>query len=334
METPTEKERNAGSLATILFWSILIGLLMVSSLYSYLLFHSLVEILIVIFAMATFIVGWSARKQLENNYLLVAGIGFLFVGLTTVFHLLTFKGMGVFDSLDTNVPTQLWLASRYLLVGTLLAAPFLMKRKVNVALAVATYVAATAILGGSILFGVFPTAYVEGSGLTQFKIVSEYVLAALLVLAAYLLFRFRASFRQRTYYLLSAFVLINVGAELLFTTYFSVYDLANLLGHLFAATAFFVMFLALAAEAYADPVRVLFSNLENSERKFRTIFEQAGSAILVWSSEKRIIDANRMAVELLGYKREELVGMSLDTLMPPEHAAALGNSVATSPPEP
>jgi light-regulated signal transduction histidine kinase (bacteriophytochrome) len=42
---------------------------------SYLLFHSMAEILIVISIASAVIVTWSARRQLENSYLLVVGIG-------------------------------------------------------------------------------------------------------------------------------------------------------------------------------------------------------------------------------------------------------------------
>jgi len=65
---------------------------------------------------------------------------------------------------------------------------------------------------------------------------------------------------------------------------------------------------------------VLFNDLDESERKFRTIFDQAGDAIIIWQKDHRIIDANQMACRVLGYGREELLEKKMEDLLPPEKA--------------
>ncbi len=312
----------------IIVWALIIIAIGATSAYDYLLFHGLSEILIVIIAASIFIVTWSVRRLLVNNYLLIAGIGMLFIGTTEVLHLLTFKGMGVFPGLDANVPTQLWLASRYLLVVTLIVAPLAINKKVNAIKILLTFFVATVLILLSIIFGWFPTAYIEGSGLTSFKIYSEYLIAGTLVVSAYLLYTKRKSFQTWTFQLLLGFILINVGAELFFTSYISVYDFANLTGHIFTLTAFLLLFLAIVKECYSDPVKVLFNDLEKSEQKFRTIFDRAGDAILIWRMDYRIIDANQMACSLLGYSREELLKMSMKDLLPPEQAEWISQGYA------
>ncbi|MDD1743288.1 MAG: PAS domain S-box protein [Methanomassiliicoccales archaeon] len=307
-------------IALIISWALVIIALGATSTYGYLLFHGLSEVLIVIFAASMFIVTWSVRRLLVNNYLLITGIGMLFIGSIEVLHLLTFKGMGVFPGLDSNVPTQLWLASRYLLVATLIAAPLVMGKRMNAPMILLGFLVATALILLSIMFGLFPAAYIEGSGLTRFKIDSEYLIAGLLVISAYLLYVKRKSFQTKTFQLLIGFILLNVGAELFFTEYIGVYDLANLVGHMFALTAFLVLFLAIVKECYSDPVKVLFNDLDESERKFRTIFDQAGDAIIIWQKDHRIIDANQMACRVLGYGREELLEKKMEDLLPPEKA--------------
>jgi two-component system cell cycle sensor histidine kinase/response regulator CckA len=47
-------------------------------------------------------------------------------------------------------------------------------------------------------------------------------------------------------------------------------------------------------------------NLEESERKFRTIFEHSSEAAFLVAD--RILDCNHMACELLGYERDEIIG--------------------------
>ena len=316
------------SISLIIVWALIIIAIGASSVYGYLLFHGLSEILIVIIAASIFIVTWSVRRLLVNNYLLIAGIGMLFIGTTEVLHLLTFKGMGVFPGLDANVPTQLWLASRYLLVVTLIVAPLAINKRVNAIKILLTFLVATILILLSIIFGWFPTAYIEGSGLTPFKIYSEYLIAGTLLVSAYLLYSKRKSFQTWTFQLLLGFILINVGAELFFTSYIGVYDFANLTGHIFALTAFLLLFLAIVKECYSDPVKVLFNDLEKSEQKFRTIFDQAGDAILIWRMDYRIIDANQMACSILGYSREELLKKSMKDLLPPEQAEWISQGYA------
>jgi hypothetical protein len=42
------------------------------------------------------------------------GVSSVFVSLIEILHTLTFKGLGVFPAGGANLPTQLWIAFRYL----------------------------------------------------------------------------------------------------------------------------------------------------------------------------------------------------------------------------
>ncbi|MGB2957599.1 MAG: PAS domain S-box protein, partial [Bacteroidota bacterium] len=55
--------------------------------------------------------------------------------------------------------------------------------------------------------------------------------------------------------------------------------------------------------------------LRSSEVKYRTVFEFANDAVLIFEAESEIIwEANRKACEVYGFSRDELVGMSLKSL--------------------
>ncbi len=56
---------------------VLFGLYL-SSLYSFLLFHSLVELFSIVVAGGIFIITWNSRRFFGNNYLLLIGIDYLF----------------------------------------------------------------------------------------------------------------------------------------------------------------------------------------------------------------------------------------------------------------
>jgi len=97
--------------------------LYLTSLYHYLLFHSLAEIFSITIACGIFMIAWNSRQFFANNYLLFIGIAYLFVAGVDLIHTLAYKGMGVFEGYETNLATQLWIATRYMVSLSLLIAP-------------------------------------------------------------------------------------------------------------------------------------------------------------------------------------------------------------------
>ena len=61
----------------------------------------------------------------------------------------------------------------------------------NVPVMVAFYAVGTSFLIGTIFLGIFPDCFVEGRGLTPFKVVSEYVIIAIFLASFGLLLRER-----------------------------------------------------------------------------------------------------------------------------------------------
>ena len=107
--------------------------------HSYLLFHTLVELFLIVVALTTFALAWNVRKHLDNPVLLLSSIALGPVAVLDALHMLAFKGMGVFPD-DANLATQLWIAQRGLACAALLAAALLGPRRVSPqgALAVST----------------------------------------------------------------------------------------------------------------------------------------------------------------------------------------------------
>ncbi|MBF0428471.1 MAG: PAS domain-containing sensor histidine kinase, partial [Magnetococcales bacterium] len=148
---------------------------------NYLLFHSLVEIFSVVIGFGFFVVVWNGRRFLDNHFLLFLGIAFLFISGLDLMHTLVYKGMSVLEDRNTNYPPQLWIAARYMeaisfLLAFLFLDRFMRESWVILAFACLTFF----ILAAIFLWKIFPTCHVEGVGLTQFKIVSEYVISCIL----------------------------------------------------------------------------------------------------------------------------------------------------------
>ena len=60
--------------------------------------------------------------------------------------------------------------------------------------------------------------------------------------------------------------------------------------------------------------------LEESERKYRAVLEYASDGIIIASTEGVVLDVNRRIQTLLGYSRDELRGMHVSEIHPPEIA--------------
>ncbi|KAF0217246.1 MAG: multi-sensor signal transduction histidine [Geobacteraceae bacterium] len=245
----------------------MIGLYL-TSLYSYLLFHTLVEVFSIVVACGIFMIAWNSHRFLDNNYLLFTGIAYLFIGGIDLLHTLAYKNMGVFPGFGANLPTQLWIAARYLQGFSLLAAPLFLGRRLNPRFAVAGYTVAVSLLLLSIFtWRVFPDCFVEGVGLTLFKKVSEYIIAALLVASLAFLLRKRRAFHRDVVRLLTASIVLLVLAELAFTLYNDVYGISNMAGHFFKLIAFYLIYKALIETGLARPYDLLFRELKLSEER-------------------------------------------------------------------
>jgi signal transduction histidine kinase len=261
--------RQAGRIAGVFVGLLLLVGLYGTSLYSYLLFHSIAELFSIVVAWGIFALVWNARPYLDSPFFLFVGIAYLFVGWLDLLHTLAYSGMGVFPGRTANLPTQLWIAARYLQSLSLLAAS-LLRRKLSGSLLVVGYALLTALLTGLLLvWGVFPDCYVEGVGLTTFKKVSEYVISLILVASAAVLVRRRADYDEDVLRVVVASIVVTVLSELAFTLYAGVYDLANLAGHFFKIISFYLVYKAIIEMGFTRPYHLLFRSLKQSEQSLR-----------------------------------------------------------------
>ncbi|NVN99140.1 MAG: response regulator [Geobacteraceae bacterium] len=234
------------------------------SLYSYLLFHSLVEIVTIAVAFILFILTLNTRKYLPNNYLKLLGIGYAFIALIDLLHTLAYKGMNLFPGYGSNLPTQLWISARYLQALTLCVAPLLIGRRAHTRIIFVGYTAVASLLLAIIYSGNFPDCFIEGEGLTPFKIGSEYVISFILLISLYLLYRKRNLFNNRIYLLLLSSITCTVISEISFTAYASVYGVANMIGHLAKLAAFYFIYRAILVTGLKEPFELVFKNLKDA----------------------------------------------------------------------
>src|SRR5664279_1205492 len=108
------------------FFFSLLALAVLGLIYqrNYLLFHMLVELFGITVAWGIFLLVWTSRENISNNFLLLAGNALLFVGFLNLAHTLSFQGMRIFSGENPGLPDQSYLAARYFEGITLVLAIF------------------------------------------------------------------------------------------------------------------------------------------------------------------------------------------------------------------
>ncbi len=296
------------SARSVLVGSTVLICLYLTSFYSYLLFHSLAELFSVVVAGSIFIIAWNSRRFADAGYLLLLGIGYLCVGAIDLLHTLAYTGMGVFPGYGSNLPTQLWIAARYVESVTLLCAPLVFGRSLPIRFLIGVYTVIFAAVVGSIFsWDIFPACFIDGEGLTPFKVWSEYAVCIILGCSIVLLVRKRRALHTRVFRLLLASVGVTIVAELSFTLYADPFGHWNLLGHMLKIVSFYLIYKAIVVTALREPYNLLFRSLKQNEEELR-------------KSENRY--------RLLAENLEETVKKKVAELQQAERMAALGQMIS------
>ncbi len=258
---------------SLIAYPFLFLVISLTAAYDYLLFHTLIEIVSILIAYSVFILAWYTRKFSQNDYLSFLGIAFLFVGSMDLLHTLSYQGIGIFTGYDANLPTQFWLAARYLQAAAFLAAPLIADRLSHFSRDAwmkgifINFASVTALLLAAIFLGFFPDSYIPGTGLTNFKIYSEYFIVFILGLSIYSLSRRDDLVGEDTYRNIVIATVLTIVSEMFFTVYFNVNDVFNLIGHYLKAASFSIIFLTLVKGSLERPYSLLFSNLKSSQEE-------------------------------------------------------------------
>jgi len=237
--------------------------LLVAARLNYLLFHTVIEGMAVIVAIMIFIIATTTYKYSQSNYLLYIGIASLFIGIIDSLHLMTYQGMGIFQTDSPDVATQLWIAGRYLEGISLFLATFFLSRTFPRTLFFWIYAAVTSALIGSILWlHIFPQCYIAGQGLTSFKVFSEWIISAIVLAAILKLYRDAQRTNPLLYQLLMLSMTVFILAELSFTLYSDVYGIMNFFGHIFKFISFSLLFTGIVFLGVEDPYRMISDQLK------------------------------------------------------------------------
>jgi PAS domain S-box-containing protein len=299
-----------GTLLSLLFWTLMLVGLFLTSHYSYLLFHSLTGFFSVVIATGVFAIAWNARRFQENNYLLFLGIAYLFVGALDLLYTLSYQGMGVFPGFSKHLPGQLWFAARTLESLSLFLAPQFIGRRLRPNVVLSVYLLAfSAIILIILVWRLSPLDLMPaGPALTALRKTGEYVNSAILLGALLLLWRQRDEFDPGVFGLLLGAIALALASDVALTFLARLSASAGLAGYLLKIASCYLIYRALIAAELLKPYQRLYHNLKFSgeilrhEKAFADrLMDMAQVMVLVLDAEGRILRLNHRCEAITGY---------------------------------
>jgi len=283
---------------------------------NFLLFHTLAEMFSVVVGIAAGVVAWYSRDWTGRNYLLLIGLASLFVGALDTVHTLGYKGMPIFDNHGGNLSSQLWLSARTLEAGAFLVAVWQPHRRYRVDLLVAILGIVVVALGATVFADVWPRTFVEGVGVTPFKLGFELTLAAAFVGVLFLLRRRAADFDPQIHALLVLCVGAKIVTELSFSWYTDLYGVANFLGHAMKIVGSWLFLKAVVDTGLRRPQALIFGAMAREKNLSDEVARHAATLdavldatvdpVVMFDAHGRMLFVSRAAERFFGRTSREL----------------------------
>lgn len=300
------------------------------------------RVLIVIFelasiavAIAIFSLVWNARWNEKDSFLAAIGLSFLFTAVLDAFFLFTLVDSPFLGSITFNIAIQIWIAARYIQCITLLVAFLLIGRNIteegryDAALLALPYAVLTAAGIFTILVSrTFPVCDVAFGNYTLFKIGSEFVISAILVVGLFVLVRRRGHLDTEVWkYLVLSQVLLIFG-EISFALSVSTGELTNFLGFFCRFISIYFIYRAIVVIGISRPFDLLFLELQQheralqlSEQRYRNVVETQTELISRFRPDGTHVFVNDAYCRFFGITREDILGKPFHPTLPPEETA-------------
>ncbi len=234
----------------------------IMSVASYLTWHNLFEFAGILVCFSIFTVTFFIYDESKSLSIVILSCSFLAMGILDFFHTLSYKGMADFfvANICANRATTLWIFSR--IIGSLgfLLTVFI-PQDLMCKIRKRYFVIITILTVFSLFFIVtyhpetFPRMYIEGQGLTQIKIILEYIIMIIMSITFIKIAVEYNKNKSRREYLFMIALLFSIFSEFAFISYGSVYDAYNYIGHIYKVIAFGILYKAIYIENVSIPYR-------------------------------------------------------------------------------
>jgi PAS domain S-box-containing protein len=298
--------------------------------------HVALETFAIVVAIMVFGITWNAYTPGHSANTQILAAGFLLVGLLDFGHMFSFRGMP--DLVTPSGPEkaiQFWLAERFavaiiLLVVALRAWQRPLTEDWTRHLLLLGSLTLAALVYWQVLYHpeFWPRTFIEGQGLTPFKIAAEYAVVLMLVAAGMLFYRQMHAAddaaRARNACRLGAACMVSALGELCFVLYSAVSDIFNLLGHVYKVIGYLYIYRAVFIESVRQPYVQLGraqDALRSSQLMLQSVLDNAPVRIFWKDREGRYLGANKRMLDDLGLQEANQVAGKDDFALYPSDQA-------------
>lgn len=234
----------------------------IMSVANYLTWHTIFEFASILVSFSLFTVTYFVYEESANLRIIMFGCAFLTMGCLDAFHTFSYKGMADFFIVNdtANRATTLWILSR-LFGGLGFMSAIIIPSDIICNIKKEFFVAVTTVFTVTLFFIVtyypsfFPAMFIEGKGLTNIKILMEYLIILILVVTFIMVvIEYRKTNSNREYMFMIALILL-IFSEFAFTNYGSIYDAFNYIGHLYKVVSYIILYKAIYIENVSAPYR-------------------------------------------------------------------------------
>lgn len=263
----------------------------------YLIFHTMIEFASVVMYVAAFLLVYYVGENDNRLRMKITATTLLFTGLVDFWHTFYYNGMpGILVESSVQAATAFWIVGRLGFAMGIFAASVttlrhVVKGSVRLPMTLAPlFLSLFFLVYISFFPQFFPPMFVEGQGLTLTKQILEYLVIAILVVSLIVLLKEYKVAKRRSLALLIAALIISIFSELSFTSYASVYDTYNLLGHLYKLVASYLIFKVLFIFNISYP----YGELNKAKKEISEYANNLESLV-----QKRTLEVEKATGELL-----------------------------------
>ncbi|MFZ6778456.1 MASE3 domain-containing protein [Undibacterium sp. Ji83W] len=315
--------------------------------------HTVLETITIVIFTSVFIVCWNAYGGARKKSSVILAVAFLCTAILGFMHAISFQGMPGFpDAEDMHKSLLFWLLSRSFIATTLLGLA-LAPEDSEVSPAQAYFVLIAGLIATAgwmmmvfVLPHLLPLTYIQGEGQTSFKMACEVGLIAINLFTAYQLNKREEAISEpggqegrlqieRTPLFLAATLLAI--SEVYFAIYADGNDVFVAIGHVFQLLAAIAIYRGMVAVNIHTPYASLAEtsqNLANSAKelsiereRLSRMIDTAIDGIITIDESQSIILVNPAAAATFGYDVQDLMGASLNLVLPERHRKVHGKHV-------
>ena len=292
----------------------------IKGLANYLPLHTALEMAAIFFAGMIFAITWhTPRSQISWRNVLV-GSTFAGVALLDVSHALSYSGMPSFVTPSSPAKAiYFWLAARCMAAVGLLIHVRMQDDTTSPThrqslMALSIVLTVVAVVHVLVLFDAdsLPRVFIDGQGLTPWKIHAEYALViAYLVPALILAPKLREPRTHHVSGFMAAAVLMAMS-EFMLTLYADVTDLYNLAGHILKIAAYFYLYQPLFVESLQLP----YERLQEALGELKATMQALPDLLFELDEDGRFLAVHTGRSDLLALPPDAFLGKTMREVLP------------------